>query len=219
MNLVYTINIPVHPERAEFFNICETSICGYAKKIGADFRVIRERSCPTEWPHVEKSRAKGFLREFDRILFLDCDIIVKPDAPDIFDLDPGCFWVLSETSWNPCDSQPHHGTLIDRFGPMDCPKTPDGRWHYYNTGVMLFDRSQTEVFDNWDWDRFFCDIFEQTYLNGLIIKYGNPRCFDLKWNCMQTFHSRRKEEAWFVHYTDADKCGDVAKEDWKKWKR
>ena len=217
MNCVFTINIPAVEERRKFYDLCTETSRRYAGRVGADFHCLQVRYHPDQTPHAEKIFCGDLLRIYDRILFVDADILIKRDAPNIFDLQTGFIHLLSETDNIPVDSQCHHGTIIDRFGPMKCPMTSDGRYHYYNTGVMLFDKSQGRIFQYWDWGRYFSDIYEQTYLNGLIVKYGNPKLLDRKFNMMMTFHADKKNQAYFIHYTDADKTGSTAFADWERW--
>ena len=60
----------------------------YAKRVGADFRVLEvptERASACCW---EKYQIVKFLREYERVLYLDTDVFVKDGAEDIFSAVP-----------------------------------------------------------------------------------------------------------------------------------
>ena len=65
------------------------TIQAYADKIGAEFIVIKDRIYPAEVPvGYEKLRLGKYLETYDRIIFLDTDLIVRPDTPNLFDFVP-----------------------------------------------------------------------------------------------------------------------------------
>lgn len=58
---------------------------GYAKKIGAEFRVITERAFPNENPVYEKLQIYELGKDNDFNIFIDADCLIHPD---FFDLTP-----------------------------------------------------------------------------------------------------------------------------------
>ena len=59
----------------------------YARKIGADYLVIDDPSQP--WVLAEKFRVGAVARQYQRTLYLDADVFVANDAPNVFDfVDP-----------------------------------------------------------------------------------------------------------------------------------
>lgn len=58
----------------------------YAKKCNADFVVLDGYT--QGWWGLEKFRIQPFIKAYDRTCFLDSDIIIRSDAPDIFDMVP-----------------------------------------------------------------------------------------------------------------------------------
>ncbi len=64
----------------------------YAKRINADFLVVQERKYSLllrgyvngDLPVYEKFRLADFLEQYDRVLYLDSDILITPQARDIF---------------------------------------------------------------------------------------------------------------------------------------
>ena len=60
----------------------------YADKIGADFIVINKEKIMGSHPCYEKWQLFDLLFEYDRIIYLDTDILVVPNCPDLFDIVP-----------------------------------------------------------------------------------------------------------------------------------
>jgi len=81
-------------------NITHPLMKKYADKIGVDFLCISNfgvTDITALPPKYEKFQIFDFFDKYDRILFIDTDIIVNPDAPDIFDYCPAeCFGAVSE---------------------------------------------------------------------------------------------------------------------------
>lgn len=60
----------------------------YAKKIGADINIIKERKFP-EWPTTyEKLQIFELGKNIDYNILFDLDLIVNPNSPDITELTP-----------------------------------------------------------------------------------------------------------------------------------
>lgn len=57
----------------------------YAKKIGADYRTIVNGT--QQWQR-DKIRAGKIVPFYKRTIFLDSDVVIKPDCPNMFDLVP-----------------------------------------------------------------------------------------------------------------------------------
>ena len=59
----------------------------YSKNIGSDYYEINDtnRRYPNYRPTYEKYQMEYMLDEYDRIVWIDCDVIVNPKSPNIFD--------------------------------------------------------------------------------------------------------------------------------------
>src|SRR5690606_3221046 len=60
----------------------------YAKKIGADFRVIRERKFNGFRPNFEKFQLFELGHEFDYNILIDADFLISPEFHDVTDTVP-----------------------------------------------------------------------------------------------------------------------------------
>ncbi len=68
----------------------------YAKRHDADF-VLLTGNQAKEHGMLNKYRIQPFIDHYDQTLYLDCDVIVKPDAPSVFDKVPvGEFAAIDE---------------------------------------------------------------------------------------------------------------------------
>jgi len=120
MNLVLTIAIgSLYQEMA---GITHQSISRYAEKVGADFKVISKQSHSS--PHWEKFEIYDLLATYDRILYVDTDLLISSDCPNIFRIVPSC-----------CVGAFNEGAYFDRKYP-----------EYFNTGVMVVSREHRDLF-------------------------------------------------------------------------
>jgi len=87
--------IPSEPSRAvvtmnigsacdEMFSVSSLSFKEYAKRVGADFRVIDSAKVNMHQIYFEKLQVFDLLYEYDRVLFVDSDVLIAPDCPDLF---------------------------------------------------------------------------------------------------------------------------------------
>ena len=65
----------------------------YAKRIGADFVAITKPS--QDWWGLEKFRVQPFAQSYERTLYVDADVFLTEETPDLFDVVPVLFFVLT----------------------------------------------------------------------------------------------------------------------------
>jgi lipopolysaccharide biosynthesis glycosyltransferase len=172
----------------------------FAQRHGADFIVMQDR----KFNHVnicyEKFRIGDFLNNYDRVLYLDGDVLVHPSAPDIFALVP-------ETHFAAMDEAAHikfwnEGRIRQQFEPYGWV----GPWNgiHFNAGVMLLGRSHRKLFHN----IVITDVpyWDQPYFNVSVFREGIPYFgLDPEWNYMM-YHSYKvkddlRKRAWFRHFS------------------
>ena len=122
-------------------NYTHPSIKDYAQRIGADFKVVTESNLTS--PHWEKFvNITDLLDEYDRILYIDTDVLVREDAADIFNVVPeDQLGLFNEMPYTPQRNQ----SLYEACREHDIVlKNWDGK--YYNTGVMVIPRNFKELF-------------------------------------------------------------------------
>lgn len=80
------LTIAVGPEHQRIAAVTHPSLRAYARRIGAEFLSIDDSTTTT--PHWEKCQLARLLETYDRILYLDTDLIVRDDCPNLFDVVP-----------------------------------------------------------------------------------------------------------------------------------
>jgi lipopolysaccharide biosynthesis glycosyltransferase len=158
------LTITVGPDYSRLAQFTHPTLRAYAERIGADFKVLGKDISVTT-PHWEKFQIAGLLDEYDRILYLDTDIIVREDCENLFDLVP-------ETHLGMFNEAP----FTDRSKELilDCCRQygislPSYNGKYYNSGVMVISRRHRTLFVKPEKEVF--SFFEQTYLNMMIAFY------------------------------------------------
>jgi hypothetical protein len=127
------------------------SVRKYAEKVGADLTVFGDGGYP-EFILANKFRVATLLDHYERVLYLDADVIVNPAAGDVFEAVPSTHMAM-KSDYGPLHAR---GRLVDWFArdvtaskrsqgmPVD-PRRPCDS--YYNTGFMLFSREHRGAFD------------------------------------------------------------------------
>lgn len=161
------ITIAIGEEFRQIAAMTHPLIEAYARRIGADFISLHGDIAK---PWQEKFRLFDFLELYDRVLFLDTDVIVKPDCPDLFELVPlddfGA-WLTSR-----------HGPRFDPLIARIQEHLPDLGWRktYFNSGVLVVSRQHRDAFVKTN--EYQDEQYEQTLLNYRIQKLGY-RIFDI----------------------------------------
>lgn len=145
--LVLTISIG--HKYLEIASITHNYIKRYADKIGAEFMAITDQKHSS--PHWEKFRIYDLFNSYDRILYIDTDVLISHDCPDLFKVCPryamGAF---------------NEGLYFERK-----------RKDYYNTGVMVIPSEYKEIFKNPEHENGNINtFFEQDFLNDRIHHSG-----------------------------------------------
>lgn len=166
----------------------------YADKVGADFIVIDK--IKVNMPPVvlfEKWQMYAILFKYDRIIFLDTDVLVSLNCPDLFDivkLDKiGGF---NESDYVDCGSSI---TGIQAFlGEIGWRK------EYLNSGVGVYSYIHKPLFERPQ--RYMTDHFaEQNMYNYRIKKLGfQVHCLPIKFNCMEYDGDENRLSNFITHY-------------------
>jgi len=194
----------------------------YAKRIDADFIVVDKSECSS--PHWEKFTAiYNYLNKYERILYLDTDILIRKDCPDIFSIVPNN--KLAIFNEMPFTNQREH-SIRDACKEYNIT-LPKWNGKYYNTGVMVIARKFKQLFKKPEKEIF--NFYEQGYLNVVIAKYIQDMeedvIFELpyKYNrmtCMDKFTGEERFNSYIIHYAGYPSLEFVLsliKKDIKKW--
>ena len=135
----------------------------YADRIGADFIVLGRREYRTPIVQYEKLQLRKFFPTYDRLIYLDTDLTVSPETPDLFQLTAETHYCAVDVAdwgnpWNMTADQ----LLLLHSGQMGVPPPKsDGR--HPNTGVMVLSKAHREMFT--DPPKYVNIALEQGWLN------------------------------------------------------
>ena len=199
----------------DYFEYTLPTIERYAKKVGADFIVLDKKRVDFYNYYFERFYFAELLNIYDRVLYLDADIMVTPNAENIFEKypDENRLYAYHENDYN---------EIMDRDsfveGVMDKEmkwNKINGKYQYFNAGVMLVSSKHKQALSfNTEIEQRFLNkpLCLQTYLNYLVVKnkipFGN---LDYSFNRM--FLGKKDEQcerlkADFIHYAGHDTFSD-----------
>jgi hypothetical protein len=113
----------------------------YAKRIGADFVAITKPA--QDWWGLEKFRVHPFAQAYERTLYVDADVFLTEETPDLFEVVPTGH-VAMHDDWSQLPSfewvfEERRNILQSQELPMDNSKS------VLNTGVVMCDRKHASI--------------------------------------------------------------------------
>jgi len=208
----------------EIWERVEPYFTNYAEKCDAELIVLQKGDVPS--PHWLKFAIYDLLhKEFNRVAFIDADILIRPDTPSLFDIVPeDSFGIFNEGYYTPRSVCMHE---VKKVYNVDLPG-----WNgkdYFNTGVMVVSRAQRHIFNiRGDIKNLRNAFGEQTYLNMRIMQAGiKIHHLDFQFNrmsIMDRITGMTRLDSYLIHYAGFDILfgeGSLLKvldRDIKKWK-
>ena len=204
----------------------------YADRIGADFVVINEKKLSKKFVHYEKFQLRGLFAKYSRIIYMDSDMLVRDDCPDLFkEVPEDKIGIFNEGAFTSCI--PLIQDAIQKYGPsLKLSGRIPYRGQYYNTGIMVLSRKHKDVFtmpeEEYDWYNAGVNSvshYEQPYINLKVI-FGEYTVHDLsyKYNRMCMFDNltgENKLSSYIVHYAGITHVPDIEQiiqKDIDEWK-
>jgi|688.fasta_scaffold234803_2 hypothetical protein len=115
------------------YNLTKSSIVQYSEKINVDLIEIQTED---EW---DKFRIEKYFEEYQRILLLNSNLIIRPDTPNLFDMVPKThLGAFNESRYI------YRVNKIQNVFDQNNLKIDSWDGEYYNTGVVLISRSHKE---------------------------------------------------------------------------
>ncbi len=193
------ITVGVGERGSEMSSVSGPIFKDYAERIGADYHHITG-SCNPEYPMNEKYRIYPYFDFYDRLMYLDADIILTPDCPSLFDVVP-------EFCIGMYDDMPDTDRVYDHhWQDVECELLCDSQgWPrtylkaIMNTGVIVASKMHKGMFEPppKPYPNSFC--MEQTYINFKILENQYKVCkLDKKYNC-QWWADRQYENTEGIH--------------------
>jgi len=198
-----------------YFKYAEPLMRHYAKKIGADFIVIDNRSMPDRKPNIEKWRTYHLLDKYVKVLYLDADILINPNSPNIFELvGMGVIGVV--------DNELAYDRVLDLERNVMQLENGYINWHrkFPNSGVILADFTHKQIFHDLG-NRKIKNVgrwVDNTIFNYLLYESKLPiKYLDMRWNFLETFKHFNipPEEVHFMHFAGGgldNRIGDRTKQ-------
>lgn len=190
--------------------VTHPTLKAYADKIGAEFVVINQPKYHVTYPQYEKFQVYDILTQYSRIIYLDTDIIVRPDTPNLFEIVPEyALGIFNE------------GSFMELMGVIQdaCKKfsvsIPKYSGQSYNTGVMVLSRLHRGIFKYPGKEFNVYDTgkghgvyhFEQPYINTQILANDyKVQELPYKYNRMSFMDALTGEHrlsSYIVHYANA----------------
>ncbi|MBQ4890359.1 glycosyltransferase family 8 protein [Shewanella sp. MMG014] len=207
---IFTLAIGDNP----MYKAALESFQAYADKVGADLIVsdklhfhinIKDPiySASPAWP--EKLFTAELLKDYDRILYLDADILVTPHARNIFEEYTDLETVYMFDEGRHLNRDLPISQINEALGPADNWQTVDGKQSYYNFGMFLVSKEcklfQLATLEGMQKVCNTVKFYDQTYINYIIQKHNIPnQCVDAEFNRMEFLGQENYKKASFIHY-------------------
>ena len=156
LNKCAVVTVCIGDYAKQMARITHPRLGAYAARVDADFLVLR--SAHPLGPFYSRYQIRDLLQQYNRVLYVDTDVIVTDDCPDLFKLVPAdMFGAFNEGIGNSRED------VIEKVQAV----CGDIGWRetYINSGVMVISREHQNVFDlsrgNYQGDEYF----EQTQTN------------------------------------------------------
>lgn len=208
---IYTIMLGKNP----MFQVTRQAMQWYAEKVGADLIVRTTRLTPILKNEnnlsiitacVEKLFIEDLLQLYDRVLYLDADVLITPFAPNIFDVYSDLKTVYLYNEGQYLDRAYCVEKVYQLFDYQKEWEKQNERFIYYNAGIMLCSK-QANFFQYKSLEEFESSyqqlpFHDQTYFNYLIQKSGvQHQSLDVKFNRMDSLgNPEERFQAFFIHY-------------------
>ncbi len=220
MNDVCVVTLCIGDEAQSIGRITQPLMRAYAEKIGADFYVI-DKTTGQDIIQFEKFQIFYLLHKYKRIIYIDNDILIRPDCPNLIPIVPAD--KLGMFNEGRCmDRSPAIAQVCRDYG-HDLRILKDWTGQYYNSGVMVISRAHKELFEMPE--KQISNFFEQSYLNLRIYMERTP-VYELnyKFNCMTCVAPLTGEDrhaSYMIHYAGCPggpkMISELMEQDLKKW--
>ena len=200
------------------FDITIPTMRAYAERCGADLIVADDNWRNNEHPCYMKQIINSLWWRYDRVLYLDADIEIMPDAPNIFEVVPADKLGMYNEAGLYTNRQARMQAYIEAYNALVSEPIGldlyDGT--YYNAGMFLCSKDTNPHRPPVDGIMRVATSgnYDNTYVNAMIAKHQIPvHQLDWRWNRLITANEEAgttdmREGAYFVHYA-SDRAKDM----------
>jgi len=186
----------------------------YSEKTNSDFVLVTERKVGSsgDIPDVEKYCIALLLDKYDRVLYMDSNIFIHPNAPNIFEWYNNyqdCLLLMQvEIDKNSEAAAKKYEATMAAYKHIRAEPVEPKLGSYFNTSMLLCSKSHKSIFEKFNIDSFrtyynsYRNILmaDQDYLNALILSSGcKTKPLLGQFNC--TEHSTKNSDFYFHKYT------------------
>ena len=198
------VTIAVGEMHQRMLDITHPTIAYYANKVRSDLIVITSQS--GENPKALKFTLYELLSHYQRLIYLDGDIAINPNCPNLFNLVP--VGLIGAT----CESLPYFNRdqmMQELCAVYGIRYQDDKKYCFINSGMMVVSRIHKELFFKPNRIIPIQGFFDQPYINARIIQLGfQVKDLGLQFNHTGTFLLRGARpyghgKAFMVHATGA----------------
>ena len=200
MNLVATVSITNDNGEPKWATESLHTIRNYAERIGADCLVV-DHSPELErggFPSTFYAKLHAYEHpgDWDRILYVDADVMIAKDAPDIFEEHtPSFVWARKDL----LATQQH----FIRWAEKECGVVIPQKFVHHNAGVLVMDRPDAESIADYTRQNL-TSAYGADQHNLNMWSAGNPgrvQTMDTKWNYFGT--PKNNPDAYFYHFVSS----------------
>lgn len=214
------LTIAIGEEYQKIAELTHPTFKAYAEKIGAEFLNIDEKKISQTTPHWEKFQIFDLLNKYERILYVDTDVLIREDCPDLFKEVPEYkLGIFNEASFTDRSKE----LIIDICKSYDV-KLQKWNGKYYNSGIMVISRCHKYLFKKPEKEIF--NFYEQSYLNMMIAKddiiiHELPYKFN-RMTCLDRFLGKDRHDSYIIHYAGYPSLSfvlEIIKKDISVWEK
>lgn len=159
------VTLALGEQSKKLFELTKPSIIRYASKISSEFICIDKpiyKEVFNNNIYFERYQIYNLLKDYNRILYIDSDIIISDDCPNIFEIVSeshiGGFIISKYSDFHNFSNQ----TIKKYFGDFDYWTTEERDkdiYQSFNAGVMVFSSHHMESFHkNFEIAKKYCNL-------------------------------------------------------------
>lgn len=171
----------------------------YAKKCNADFLCIYNEHPDFPPKGYQKWALVNLLTQYDRILYIDADLIIRSNTPNLFDIVPyESFGAVNEY---PLQDLSKEYPPIDRYDDAKKLRSDIDFKFYINSGVYLFSKPHSFLFsDISDVKMMWGDQSHLSCMLNIHSKIFYELHTSFNYTKMSEWSGFNKDEAYIIHY-------------------
>jgi lipopolysaccharide biosynthesis glycosyltransferase len=203
------------------YEFCLKAIREYAGRYGLPIHYITERRVNFFNFNFEKYQCLDLLGEYDRVLYMDADVMPTPTAGDIFADYPNEDYLYAYHE-NDFTEHMDRDPWIAAFAPDFEWPLYNGKQQYFNAGIALYSKRHANLMQlmrqmSFSYTTFSIDPSDQTTINAAVAKYKVPfQSLPHSYNRMDLGKpdpNNERLKAHFIHYAGPCQYGNGNKED------